>query len=124
MVFTIMDILAVATPWLSGGVDGFVNFQPLVRTHADKDDRINPYWKLTLVFKCLTDNIMLDDFKTELQKLGNSTRMLGSDDSNPAHNGGETQLDGDSTKLSTFHVHAEAPYAINNYTTDPDLRTT
>ena len=31
---------------------------------------INPYWKLALVFKCLTDNIMLDDFKTALRKLG------------------------------------------------------
>jgi hypothetical protein len=31
---------------------------------------INPYWKLSLVFKCLTDSIMLDDFKTELRKLG------------------------------------------------------
>lgn len=31
--------------------------------------RINPYWKLALIFKCLTDNIMLDDFKTELEKL-------------------------------------------------------
>jgi hypothetical protein len=33
-------------------------------------DRINPYWKLALVFKCLTDNIMLDDFKSVLQRLG------------------------------------------------------
>lgn len=33
-------------------------------------DRINPFWKLSLVFKCLTDTIMLDDFKTELKRLG------------------------------------------------------
>jgi hypothetical protein len=33
-------------------------------------DGINPYWKLALVFKCLTDNIMLDDFKSVLQRLG------------------------------------------------------
>jgi hypothetical protein len=44
-------------------------------------DRINPYWKLALVFKCLTDNIMLDDFKSVLQrlgamKLGGTTAML------------------------------------------------
>ena len=32
--------------------------------------RINPWWKLSLVFKCLTDTIMLDDFKTELKRLG------------------------------------------------------
>ena len=36
---------------------------------ANGYDRINPYWKLALVFKCLTDNIMLDDFKSVLQRL-------------------------------------------------------
>jgi hypothetical protein len=30
---------------------------------------INPYWKLALVFKALTDVIILDDFKTCLEKL-------------------------------------------------------
>jgi len=50
--FTIMDILSSVIGSLST-VDG-----------------INPYWKLSLVFKCLTDTIMLDDFKTELRKLG------------------------------------------------------
>lgn len=33
-------------------------------------DGINPFWKLSLVFKCLTDAILLDDFKTELKRLG------------------------------------------------------
>jgi len=33
-------------------------------------DGINPWWKLSLVFKCLTDTIVLDDFKTELKRLG------------------------------------------------------
>lgn len=33
-------------------------------------DGINPFWKLSLVFKCLTDAILLDDFKTELRRLG------------------------------------------------------
>jgi hypothetical protein len=37
---------------------------------ADWLNRINPYWKLALVFKCLTDNILLDDFKSVLQRLG------------------------------------------------------
>lgn len=37
---------------------------------ADCPGRINPYWKLALVFKCLTDNILLDDFKSVLQRLG------------------------------------------------------
>src|SRR5271156_2403075 len=52
IIFTIMDILASILTGLSP-VDG-----------------VNPYWKLSLVFKCLTDTIMLDDFKTELRKLG------------------------------------------------------
>ncbi|KAH6873882.1 hypothetical protein B0T10DRAFT_416006 [Thelonectria olida] len=30
---------------------------------------INPFWKFSLVFKCLTDTIILDDFKTALDKL-------------------------------------------------------
>jgi len=32
-------------------------------------DGINPFWKLAFVFKCLTDTIILDDFKTALDKL-------------------------------------------------------
>jgi hypothetical protein len=30
---------------------------------------INPFWKLAFVFKCLTDTVVLDDFKTALDKL-------------------------------------------------------
>lgn len=30
---------------------------------------INPFWKLAFIFKCLTDTIILDDFKTALDKL-------------------------------------------------------
>ncbi|KAH7176118.1 hypothetical protein EDB81DRAFT_634016 [Dactylonectria macrodidyma] len=49
--FTIMDMLSSVISGLSG------------------TDGINPYWKLALVFKCLTDNILLDDFKSVLQRL-------------------------------------------------------
>lgn len=55
-IFTVMDILASTLGTRLGALDG-----------------INPYWKLSLVFKCLTDVIMLDDFKTELDRLS-STR--------------------------------------------------
>ncbi|PVH67944.1 hypothetical protein DL98DRAFT_387996, partial [Cadophora sp. DSE1049] len=51
IIFTIMDILSSVTSRLRG------------------TDGINPYWKLALVFKCLTDNILLDDFKNVLQRL-------------------------------------------------------
>jgi len=30
---------------------------------------INPFWKLSFVFKCLTDMVVLDDFKTALDRL-------------------------------------------------------
>jgi hypothetical protein len=30
---------------------------------------VNPFWKLAFVFKCFTDTIILDDFKTALDKL-------------------------------------------------------
>lgn len=32
-------------------------------------DGINPFWKLAFVFKCLTDTVVLDDFKTALDRL-------------------------------------------------------
>ncbi|OJJ30797.1 hypothetical protein ASPWEDRAFT_118939 [Aspergillus wentii DTO 134E9] len=51
LAFTIMDILASILPSLS-------------ITYG-----INPYWKLALVFRCLTDNIMLDNFQSVLQQL-------------------------------------------------------
>lgn len=31
--------------------------------------RINPFWKLSLVFKCLSDNIILDNFRSVLNQL-------------------------------------------------------
>lgn len=49
IIFIIVDILSV-TPAISMGV-------------------INPFWKFAFVFKCLTDTIILDDFKTALDKL-------------------------------------------------------
>lgn len=41
-------------------------------THAFKSalpTGINPFWKLSFVFKCLTDSVVLDDFKTALDRL-------------------------------------------------------
>lgn len=52
LVFVLLDILSV--------------------THALKDALpvgVNPFWKLALVFKCLTDTIVLGDFKTALDRL-------------------------------------------------------
>lgn len=51
--FTVVDVVATVLEGRLGNVDG-----------------INPFWKLSLVFKCLTDAIMLDDFATELRRIG------------------------------------------------------
>ncbi len=50
--FTILDILSVTSVLKSALPVG-----------------INPFWKLSFVFKCLTDSVVLDDFKTALDRL-------------------------------------------------------
>lgn len=62
--FIIIDILAVTHVFTLANPDG-----------------INPFWKLAYIFKCLTDTIVLDDFKTALDKLSQVKRgMIRSDD--------------------------------------------
>ncbi|KAK7538394.1 uncharacterized protein J3D65DRAFT_551628, partial [Phyllosticta citribraziliensis] len=40
-------------------------------------DGLNPWWKLSFCFKCLTDTLVLDDFKTALDRLWRTrTRQL------------------------------------------------
>ncbi|WPH00779.1 Hypothetical protein R9X50_00360900 [Acrodontium crateriforme] len=51
--FIVCDILSVTHAIRAGGLP----------------DGVNPFWKLALVFKCLTDTIILDDFKTALDRL-------------------------------------------------------
>ena len=51
--FTVVDIVAAVLGDKLSNVDG-----------------INPFWKLSLVLKCLVDAIMLDDFTTELRQIG------------------------------------------------------
>jgi hypothetical protein len=50
--FIIVDILSVTSVFQSTLPEG-----------------INPFWKLAFIFKCFTDTIILDDFKTALDKL-------------------------------------------------------
>lgn len=80
IIFTIVDILSSIISGLSG-TDGYIPVFSASHHMANNCGRINPYWKLALVFKCLTDNILLDDFKSVLQRLGDlkeegSTAML------------------------------------------------
>lgn len=52
---------------------------------------INPFWKLSFVFKCLTDCVVLDDFKTALDRLrAFKVNRLGSF---AAENGGSLPLE-------------------------------
>ena len=52
---------------------GFIIVDILSVTHviggSGAPDGINPFWKLAFVFKCLTDTVILDDFKTALDRL-------------------------------------------------------
>jgi hypothetical protein len=52
IIFTVVDICAVTGTLKSALPIG-----------------INPFWKLAFVFKLLTDSVILDDFKTALDKL-------------------------------------------------------
>ncbi|KAK7748652.1 hypothetical protein SLS53_000673 [Cytospora paraplurivora] len=52
IVFSLLDILSVT--------DVLADALPV---------GVNPFWKLSLVFKCLTDTVILDDFKTALDRL-------------------------------------------------------
>lgn len=58
IIFIVVDILAVTR---------------VFKTHA-LPDGINPFWKLAFVFKCLTDTIVLDDFKTALDRLSKARK--------------------------------------------------
>jgi len=52
IVFIVLDVLSVT--------EAFQSVLPV---------GINPFWKLSFVFKCLTDSVVLDDFKTALDRL-------------------------------------------------------
>lgn len=40
-----------------------------IKLAGSSDTGINPFWKLAFVFKCLTDSVILDDFKMALDRL-------------------------------------------------------
>lgn len=61
-------------------------------------DGIKPYWKLSLTFKCLTDAIMLDDFATELRRIGADQRLPGHIKENKLQE--DPQVDNDTLPMS------------------------
>lgn len=68
---------------------------------------INPFWKLSFVFKCLTDSVVLDDFKTALDRLrAFKISRLGS-------------FAGDANDMRSKEHH-EAVFSANNWAEPPD----
>ncbi|KAK5006923.1 hypothetical protein LTR28_005900, partial [Elasticomyces elasticus] len=63
IIFVVTDILAVTHVVQGAGLP----------------NGINPFWKMAFVFRCLTDTVILDDFKTALDRLKDyRLRRLGS----------------------------------------------
>ncbi|KAK5166052.1 uncharacterized protein LTR77_008313 [Saxophila tyrrhenica] len=83
VVFTVIDIIASVHPTWFGGTNGYLTLDWSYLTAILILHSINPWWKLYLVSKCLTDTIMLDDFKTELDKL--STRFVNKEPTQLSH---------------------------------------
>jgi hypothetical protein len=76
--FIIVDILSVTSAFKSTLPEG-----------------INPFWKLAFVFKCFTDTIILDDFKTALDKLKQyKLERLGIETANATFGSGHTDEGG------------------------------
>jgi hypothetical protein len=75
--------------------------------------RINPYWKLALVFKCLTDNILLDDFKSVLQRLG-AIKIDGTDATMAEASSLRTHDKFGSTEHQEDAFHGTGPTVLSN----------
>ncbi|KAK0661949.1 hypothetical protein DIS24_g2239 [Lasiodiplodia hormozganensis] len=78
ILFIIVDILAVTR---------------VFNAHA-LPDGINPFWKLAFVFKCLTDTIVLDDFKTALDRLSKARKRQLSNGPDALEDGNVEGVDG------------------------------
>lgn len=85
-------------------------------------DGLNPFWKLAFVFKCLTDAIVLDDFKTALDRLMRhklQREAIGSDSwTFIQSNGGNTHPDDLLQGLSQAQIPAGQNQAIADRTDD------
>jgi hypothetical protein len=74
-------------------------------------DGLNPFWKLAFVFKCFTDTIILDDFKTALDKL-QAHRM--------GRISGATDMAGTAASVASFTPPpAAAPFKADDEESEP-----
>lgn len=63
---------------------------------------INPYWRFALVFKCASDTIFLDDFKSVLDDI---VARKFSSAGNGVHRGSNTPRDGDNSRKRSHSAH-------------------
>lgn len=90
IIFTIIDICAVTD-----------------RLSASIPIGINPFWKLAFVFKLLTDTVILDDFKTALDKL--SARNISRVQSQWATDWATTKPTSEHRELRPLTYHGSSP---------------
>lgn len=86
IIFTLLDILSVTSVLHLGG--------------------LNPFWKLSFVFKGLTDTIILDDFKTALDKIS-------------IHHQQKLRISSDQPAGIHLHGHASAGLGIQQWPKTP-----
>lgn len=80
-----------------------------VVTGSGTPDGINPWWKLAFVFKCLTDTVILDDFKTALDRLKkHRMKRLGSFDADADNVAAYNTDDGTIAAREMEYAHAHA----------------
>lgn len=96
IIFIIVDILAVTSALNLGG--------------------LNPFWKLAFVFKCFTDTIVLDDFKTALDKLSRYRRDKIRQGSTFSEHQGSVLDEDNSRRRSTVHFEQpkDVPHASHD----------
>ncbi|KAJ4295258.1 hypothetical protein N0V90_007269 [Kalmusia sp. IMI 367209] len=83
--------------------------------HITASSGINPYWRFALVFKCASDTIFLDDFKSVLDDI--IARKLSSAGGGTCHNG--THNGRDTRKRSYSYIRGDPPLADSTPTSVP-----
>ena len=69
IIFIVVDIFAVTKVLRLGGRTGISKQHDTEVPTRSLLTLTDPFWKLAFVFKCLTDSVVLDDFKTALDRL-------------------------------------------------------
>ncbi|KAG8527836.1 uncharacterized protein KY384_006752 [Bacidia gigantensis] len=78
---------------------------------------INPYWKFSLVFKCFCDIIILDDFRSALEKIRHAAMRRASEDQTQMAyiSGGQKPYRGKRSMSNPLGNHVSIKSAANTY---------